>query len=344
MTEFIPFILISGVASFVATPLMRQIAERIGFVANPSADRVHRKPTPMLGGLAIYIGLAVGIALGSTEQPLSEVLAVFGGMTLVMLVGLIDDRYGTPQLLRVLVEIAAALMLIWAGIQIQLFDNELIDILLTLMWVVGICNAINFMDNMDGLAAGLAAAAAFFFFILGVIEGLGLVTMLSAAMLGATVGFLYYNFNPATLFMGDTGSLLIGFVLAVLGIKLRFTGVPNSITWIIPIIILGVPIFDTTLVVISRLRRGVPVSQGGKDHTSHRLVSIEGMLPSRSVMTLYLITVALGLMALMLRDATQIQAWTILGILIVLFLLGLGWLELRFAPERLAEKVSPPGD
>jgi UDP-GlcNAc:undecaprenyl-phosphate GlcNAc-1-phosphate transferase len=160
--------------------------------------------------------------------------------------------------------------------------------------------------------------------------------------LGAAVGFLYYNFSPATLFMGDAGSLLLGFVLAVLGIKLNFPGRPLNVTWMIPIIILGLPIFDTTLVVISRIRRRKPIYQGGKDHTSHRLVSVAGMVPTRAVMTLYLATATLGLIAMMLRDATVLQGYIILAILVTCFVGALFWLEWKFPTAPSTPPEPPP--
>jgi UDP-GlcNAc:undecaprenyl-phosphate GlcNAc-1-phosphate transferase len=185
---------------------------------------------------------------------------------------------------------------------------------------------------MDGLAAGLATVASAFFFILALVEGLTLVSMLAAATLGACIGFLYYNFSPASLFMGDAGSGLLGFILAVLGIKLQFAGRPLASTWMIPVIILLMPIFDTTLVVISRIRQGKPIWEGGKDHTSHRLVAILQMTAARSVMTLYLVAGALGLTAIMVRDATPDQARLILAAIIALFVAALVWLEVRYEP------------
>jgi UDP-GlcNAc:undecaprenyl-phosphate GlcNAc-1-phosphate transferase len=194
---------------------------------------------------------------------------------------------------------------------------------------------------MDGLAAGITTVASVFFFILALVEGLGLVASLAAATLGACIGFLYYNFNPASLFMGDAGSMLLGFVLAVLGIKLQFANSPLNVTWMIPIIILGLPIFDTTLVVFSRLRRHKPIYKGGKDHSSHRLVSVFGMTSARAVITLYMIAATLGLLALMLRDATPLQARLLLAVLVVIFGASLVWLEWRFSEPTPTPAGSP---
>jgi UDP-GlcNAc:undecaprenyl-phosphate GlcNAc-1-phosphate transferase len=266
----------------------------------------------------------------SNLHPYRELTGVVGGATVVTLFGLWDDRYGMRPLVKMAGQAIAAGVLIGSGVQATLFSSQILNVALTLLWVIGITNAINFLDNMDGLAAGITMVASGFFFALAIIEELGLVASLAAATLGASVGFLYYNFKPASLFMGDAGSMLLGFVLAVLGIKLKFVGRPLSVTWMIPIVILGVPIFDATLVVISRIRRGRPVYQAGKDHTSHRLVAVLGITQARAVMTLYLIAAVLGLLAIMLRDATSPQARVLLVILASTFVAALVWLEWRF--------------
>jgi hypothetical protein len=179
---------------------------------------------------------------------------------------------------------------------VQLFEAAPLNWLITLVWIVGITNAVNLMDNMDGLAAGITLVGALAFFGLAALEGQGLVASLAAALAGAAAGFLFYNFAPAVSFMGDAGSLTLGFVLAVIGIKLRFINFPLGATWMAPIVVLGVLIFDTTLVSLSRLRRGRSIFQGGSDHTSHRLAQL-GMGQARAVLTLYLTAAALGLAA-----------------------------------------------
>lgn len=331
MSKFIPIILASGLISFVATPLVRRLALNLNFYDTPEQRKLHVTPVPMLGGVAIYIGMVAAVAMGGTSPShYKELMGVLGGATVVTAFGLWDDRHGMKPLVKMLGQAVAAGLLVWSGIQATLFHSQILNVVLTFFWVIGISNAINFQDNMDGLAAGITTVASAFFFALAVVEELGLVASLAAATVGASVGFLYYNFNPATLFMGDAGSMLLGFILAVLGIKLDFAGRPLSVTWMIPIIILGVPIFDTTLVVISRILRGKHVYQGGKDHTSHRLVAVLGMSQARSVMTLYLASATLGLTALMLRDATPTQARLLLAVLATVFIGALAWLILNF--------------
>lgn len=329
MSQFIPIILGATLISFIATPLVREIAQRLGFMDQPDQRKVHLSPTPLMGGVAIYIGFVATLLIAGAG-PIRELLGVVGGATLLLGIGLWDDRYNIQPLIKLAGQTLAAGLLIGSGIQVTLFDQQWQNIALTIFWVIGICNAINFLDNMDGLAAGIATVASGFFFALAIMEELGLVASLAAAVLGSCIAFLYYNFTPATLFMGDAGSLLLGFVLAVLGIKLEFAGRPLQTTWMIPMVILGLPIFDTTLVALSRIRHGKPIYQGGKDHTSHRLVQVFGMTQARSVMTLYMIAVILGLVALMLRDFTPEQAQMTLAGLGILFIVGLAWLEWQF--------------
>jgi len=171
-------------------------------------------------------------------------------------------------------------------------------------------NATNFLDNMDGLAAGLSAIASGFFFMLAVTQGQELVAALSAALCGSAIGFLIYNFNPATTFMGDMGSLVLGFILAVLGIKLHFFHQPLAISWMIPVLVLGLPLFDTCLVVFTRLREGRSPVRGAKDHTSHRL-AVLGLNQRQTVVTQYAICVVLGILALVVSQTDVVTGQTI---------------------------------
>ncbi len=254
-----------------------------------------------MGGLAIYGAFVVALILFSPPLYLVEFGAVLTGATWLVMVGFIDDRNGMKPWIKMSAQVIAGVVLIAAGIQVRIFSTDLLNIPLTIFWIVGITNAINFQDNMDGLAAGITAIASVFFFVMAVREELSLVSSLAAAMAGASVGFLLYNFNPATTFMGDMGSMVLGFVLAVLAVKLDFN-VPAErqvITWMVPVVVLGLPIFDTTLVTITRLREGRSPTQGGKDHTSHRLASL-GLSHRTTVLILYIACAALGFTAVIL--------------------------------------------
>lgn len=300
MTRFMPIVLASALVAFVLTPLSRRLARRIGYVDHPGTQKIHIAPMPLLGGLAIYLALVIGLLVLNLGRPQREAFAIVLAVSVVALVGLWDDRYGMDPIVKLGGQVLAGVVLMIGGIQTHLFPWPALDVMLTLFWVVGISNAINLIDNMDGLAAGVAVVSAGFFLWLASLEGQILVAGLAAAICGAALGFLFWNFHPALTFMGDVGSLVLGLTLAILGIKLSFPASPASATWMIPILVLGVPIFDTTLVVISRIRRRVPVYLGGSDHTSHRLVRL-GLSHSRAVMSLYLAGALLGLAAIGVR-------------------------------------------
>lgn len=305
MTDFFP-VMVAGFAAAVGfTPITRRLAFHFGVLDQPSARKVHQRPTPLLGGLAIYGALVLALIFFSPPFYLVEFGAILAGATWLVLVGFVDDRQGMQPLVKMLGQIIAGAVLIAAGIHVRIFASDLLNIAVTLFWIVGITNALNFQDNMDGLAAGITAIASLFFFAMAVREQLSLVSSLAAALAGASVGFLLYNFNPATTFMGDMGSMVLGFLLSVLAIKLDFHAPRDHlvITWMVPVIVLGVPIFDTTLVVFTRLREHRSPMQGGKDHTSHRLVSL-GLSQRAAVLTLYLVSAALGLVAVALSTAT----------------------------------------
>src|SRR5664279_2893420 len=210
MQQYLPVILSAGLLAFLVTPLTRILARRLGMLDQPGLRKAHRSPVPLLGGLAMYLALAITfIAFGGRDWRI-EGLGIMGGATLLFLTGFWDDRYGMPVSIKLAAQILAAVSVMLAGIQVQLFGLWWLDAALTLMWIVGITNAVNLMDNMDGLAAGITLVAALFFFAMAALEGQGLVAGLAAALAGAAAGFLFYNFAPAVSFMGDAGSLTLG--------------------------------------------------------------------------------------------------------------------------------------
>lgn len=326
-----PYLLMAASALIIAiggTPLVRYAAMQLGILDQPSARKVHHAPVPLMGGVAIYIAFIAALAIWGERSYVNEVVGIFVGATLVSLVGALDDSRGVGSYLKLAFQIAAASILILSGVQVRLFDGFM-DIVLTLLWVVGITNAFNLLDNMDGLSAGVATVASAFFTLLAAMSGQYLVGTLAAALGGACVGFLVYNWNPARVFMGDTGSLFLGFLLAAVGIKLRFPANSASITWMIPVLILALPIFDTSLVFISRLRRGKnPLTTAGKDHLSHRLACISGS-QREAVLLCYLVTGATGLVSIFLTQA-NLQEALVLGLgALVVALFALWKLEFR---------------
>lgn len=310
---------ISLLLTLVLTPLAKLVAVRFDILDHPADHKFHDSPVPYLGGLAILVSF--GAAVFSYEQTFWELAAILGFAVFLSFVGFIDDHHTVRPLFKLSAQIIAALGIYFFGVKIQLFDFVLIDLFLTVFWIVGITNAFNLLDNMDGLSVGTSAICAFFFFIVAAFNQQYLVASLSAALCGACLGFLRYNFNPASIFMGDAGSLFLGFLLAVIGIKLRFSNI-SIITAGVPILILGYPIFDTTLVTIARQMHGLSIFAGGKDHSSHRLVKM-GMSTRLAVAVLYLISVALGFMALVLSTANSVQATGIMFAVAALAVTGI---------------------
>jgi UDP-GlcNAc:undecaprenyl-phosphate GlcNAc-1-phosphate transferase len=286
-------------------------------VDRPDARRVHLSPVPLLGGIAIYIGFIVALLLFGEGWVVSQAISILIGATIVSFLGIWDDRWGVRPVMKLLGQAIAASIVILSDVQVSFLPNQAFNLFITFLWILGITNALNLLDNMDGLSGGVGAVAAAFFLLLAALNGQYLVASLAAALLGVCVGFLVYNFNPASIFMGDAGSMFLGFVLAAVGIKLRFPNHPNVITWMIPVVVLGLPIFDTTLIVVSRLRRGInPLTNPGKDHVSHRLVSL-GLSQRRAVILLYGVCCGLGLVGLLIMQAGLVPAYA-LGIAVLL--------------------------
>jgi UDP-GlcNAc:undecaprenyl-phosphate GlcNAc-1-phosphate transferase len=309
-----------------ATPGTRWLALKLGIMDQPAARKVHTTPIPRFGGIAMYGAVVIALVVFRGRYGFNQLISILLGATWVSLLGAWDDRWGLRPMLKFVGQVVGAVILIVAGVQVQFLPSEALNWAVTVVWVVGLTNALNFLDNMDGLSGGIAAIASAFFLLMALQNGQYLVGVLSAALLGASVGFLVYNFNPASIFMGDTGSLFLGFMLAAVGIKLRFPENTDSITWMVPVIVLGVPIFDTTLVVFSRLRRGLHPATPGKDHTSHRLVRM-GFTQREAVMLLYLVGGMLGMVAVFITQADLIEAYLLGGIVLLAAVWGIWRLE-----------------
>jgi UDP-GlcNAc:undecaprenyl-phosphate GlcNAc-1-phosphate transferase len=329
MSQILLIFVITLTFSILATPLARRVALRAGVISVPRSRDVHRAPVPMLGGAAIYAAFVVGMLLFGDRAYVRELISIFLGATLISLFGLADDHWGLPASVKMAGQALAGVVLLLGGIQVQLFNQPALDWALTLVWVVGITNALNFLDNMDGLSGGIATIAAAFFLLLAAMNEPRqfLVGAMSAALIGACVGFLRYNLNPATIFMGDTGALFIGLILAALGVKLRFPANVPWVTWMVPVCVLALPIFDTTLVFVSRLRRRVnPFTTAGKDHLSHRFEAL-GLTRREAVLTCYLLAGACGLVGTYLAQARPSEGYVVAGALALAGLAGIVWLE-----------------
>ncbi len=322
-----------------ATPIARWLAPHVGVIDHPNVRKVHIRPMPRLGGAAIFIAFMLAMLVFENRFNFQQLAGILIGATMVSFLGIWDDRWGVRPILKLAGQILAALVLVVANVHIELFPGiPGVDVALTVLWVVGITNAFNLLDNMDGLSGGVGAVAAAFFTLLAAMSHPPqvLVGALSAALFGVCVGFLVYNFNPATIFMGDAGAMFIGFMLAAVGIKLRFPGNVTFVTWMIPTLVLGVPIFDTTLVFISRLRRGRnPLTTPGKDHTSHRLV-LMGFTQREAVLILYLIGGALGVLAMFITQADVAESYILGGAVVIAGIIGIVRFERILPPPQTA--------
>ncbi len=337
----IALILIAALTfSILATPLARRAALRSGVIAVPRARDSHTTPVPLLGGAAIYAAFVAALLLFGDLAHIRELISILLGATIVSLFGLADDRWGMPAPLKLGGQTLAATVLLLGGTQVQLFPWPVINWAITLLWVVVITNAINFLDNMDGLSGGVATIAAAFFLLLAAMNQPRqvLVGAMAAALIGACIGFLRYNLNPASIFMGDTGSLFIGFILAALAIKLRFMENTLIVTWMVPVCVLGLPLFDTTLVIIARLRRRVnPFTTAGKDHISHRLHAL-GMTKREAVLTCYLLAGASGLVGVYITQARSAEAYLVFTGVLIVAIAGIIWFE-RVCPSGQARRA-----
>jgi UDP-GlcNAc:undecaprenyl-phosphate GlcNAc-1-phosphate transferase len=299
------------------TPVARWLAPRMGVMDQPEARKIHIRPVPRMGGVAIYLAVIVAALVLGEQRNFNEFGAILIGATGVSFMGLIDDRWGLRPLVKMLGQILAALLLYANGIYVGTFNHPILDLIVTVFWIGYITNAINFLDNMDGLAGGISAIAAIFFALMCAFTKQYLVGALSIAVLGACLGFLFYNFNPANIFMGDSGALFLGFTLAATGIKLRFPENVTFVTWMVPVLVLGLPVFDTMLVIISRIRRRLnPATTPGKDHISHRLVAA-GMTKREAVLTLYVVSFILGLLATFVTQASVLEGYFVGGLVVL---------------------------
>jgi UDP-GlcNAc:undecaprenyl-phosphate GlcNAc-1-phosphate transferase len=330
-----PFLLALGL-SLALVPLCRWLATRMGRVAHPREDRWHRQPVALLGGVAIGLSLFTGAAVFGLG---SQVPVLLGCALLMFLTGLIDDLVNLKPSTKLIVQIALGSVLLFFEYRLNWVHSVTIDSLLTLVWVVGMTNAFNLLDNMDGLCAGIAliVGAALLIDLLPGSSGTAFADVrFLALLLGATGGFLVYNINPASIFMGDSGSLLLGFSFAAVTLSSSHEGAGRSdILSIVaaPLLVLMIPIFDTTLVTVSRLLSGRSAAQGGRDHSSHRLVAI-GLSERRAVAVLWLFAAIGGAIGVAVDYLNR--SWVSLAALI--FLVGMALFAAYLAGIRVYDE------
>jgi UDP-GlcNAc:undecaprenyl-phosphate GlcNAc-1-phosphate transferase len=334
-------------ASLVLTVPVRALAIRVGMVDLPGPRKVHLTPIPLLGGLAIYCGVTLAIFAVFDGPARAQSLGIFAGATIVAIIGFLDDRGWLHHQIKLFLGMPlAAVILLASGVHANIFEPLIggragtwLDGALTIAWVVGITASFSILDHMDGLCAGVAAVASAFFALLAYLNGQTVVTTLAAATLGAAAGFLRWNFKPAKIFMGDGGAMFLGFLMAALGLKLRLEHATNLAGWLAPILILSATIFDTTLVTISRSRRGLlPFAAPGKDHSAHRLANL-GLGQRGAVVAMYLGGAIGGCAALVAAYSSSLGAALVGVLAVIAMVLAVVWLE-RAPYERQVSKSS----
>lgn len=340
MPLYIYGFLMAMVLAYLVTPLVMKLAWKIGAIDMPGeARRVHKKPMPRLGGLAIYIAFII-VGLITLPLKLPYVQGMFLGATVIVIVGILDDIYNLPAKVKLVGQIVAAVVLLLFGIKVQLVTNPFGGMILlgklaipaTLFWVVGITNTLNFIDGLDGLAAGIAAIAAFAMMLvnLSLEQTNGAVVM--AILAGAAIGFLPYNFNPAKIFMGDTGAMFLGFVLAAQAIEGAVKSA-TAIALIVPILALGLPIFDTAYAILRRFVNGKPIMQADKGHVHHRLLAI-GLSQKQAVLYMYVISISLGICSVILARIGIKEAVIALALVVSMLLVSVRYINIAHETKR----------
>jgi UDP-GlcNAc:undecaprenyl-phosphate GlcNAc-1-phosphate transferase len=319
------------VTTLCLTPLVRHLARATNLVAKPVADRWHERPTAMLGGVAVYAGFLVGGALalrGLAANPIGTFLSnrglfgIIAAASLMFLVGLLDDKFKLRPATKLIGQGLAAAIVVSAGVVYPVTPWPVANVLATIFWVIAVTNALNLLDNMDGVAAGVAAVASLFLGVTFVMDSAPVLAGVCFALAGALLGFLPFNFRPASIFMGDSGSLFIGALLAGLGAAYPTRASASIVAVLfVPAVIVIIPILDTLLVTVARTLAGRPISVGGRDHTTHRLAAM-GLSQRQVALLLYGFAACGGVLALVLRGAPAqlslpIGAMFLVGLLIV---------------------------
>ena len=352
MTLYLLGLALAGlVASAVVTAVMRSVAPRLGLVDRPGGHRTHENATPLGGGVGIYVGLwapvwacagmAAVVAGGwrpgwmpealATHAPgvvsrLGKLAVIWLAATVISGTGLVDDRRGLPALPRFVVQVAMAVLLLLCGVHISIFiDNPWVVGAITVLWIVGLTNSFNWLDIMDGLSGGVGVIVSATFLVVALQTGQLFIAAVLAALIGSLLGFLVFNWSPASIFMGDCGSMHLGFVLAALAAEFTFYQESRPLFPVIaPLLIFAVPIFDTVSVLLIRLHEGRPLYMGDNSHFAHRLTQL-GMTRPQAVVTTCLVTLAIGLGATVLYYSNLggtvvafVQALVLIGIILTL--------------------------
>lgn len=351
--EYLIYFVLAFIVSFVATPIAKKVAFCIGAVDVPKDDRrMHKKPIARLGGLAIFSGFIMALMFGLVctiigvvgVTPDAQLLGMLVGIFIIVGMGIVDDIKQLGPKIKFVLQILAAIAVVWiSGDKISIITNpfsttgitvlsDFIAYPLTIFWIVGITNAINFIDGLDGLAAGVSSISYLSLMFIAILQGEEQTAMIIAILAGSTLGFLPYNFNPAKIFMGDTGSTFLGFTLGVISIQ-GMMKTYAAISIVIPILVLGLPLFDTTFAIIRRIVQRKSIMAPDRGHLHHRLIDM-GFSQRQSVVTMYAVSGALGLAAIVLADKGALSAVILIISISVFVIAGSRYMnEINDAPE-----------
>jgi UDP-GlcNAc:undecaprenyl-phosphate GlcNAc-1-phosphate transferase len=338
--EFIISFILAFIVSFSSTPIARKIAFRIGAIDVPKDDRrMHKRPIARLGGLAIVVGFFISFLFSiSDSQSLikfglfdKQILFFVGGLLVIAITGIIDDAKGIKPVYKLLLQIlAASLVVFGADTRVISLTNPFspsgvydfnlyVSFFVSILWIVGITNAVNLIDGLDGLAAGVSAISCISLFFIALINNDSFSAILTVILAGSALGFLPYNFNPARIFMGDTGALFLGFTLSVISIQGTLKSYA-AISILIPVMALGLPLFDTTFAIIRRIVKGKPIMQADRGHLHHRLIDM-GLSHKQSVLVLYTASASVGLSAFVFAER-GIQTALLMFVCVIIFVIA----------------------
>lgn len=320
--------------AFASTPMVIALAHKINAIDVPKdTRRIHKKPTPLIGGLAIFLGFLVSVSCFATIS--KETLGILVGSVIIIVVGIIDDMSEMKAIIKLLCQIIAAAVVVYSGVRIEHFGNPLVNwwggpyivldywvsVTVTVIWIVGVCNAVNLIDGLDGLAVGVSSIASMSLLALTLITNNLEVAILTAAVAGAGFGFLPYNFNPAKIFMGDTGALFLGFILACISVEgvLKMSAI---LSFAIPILVLGLPIFDTLFAIVRRVSKGQSPMSPDRGHLHHRLIDM-GFSQRKTVAILYTMTAALCLTAVIISVKGYLRGMYLIVSVLLIILVSL---------------------
>jgi len=344
-------VLSAAVISFAATPLVKKLAISVGAMDIPKDNRrMHKKPIPRLGGLAIFIAFVVSVLLFVEID--REMRGILIGALMIVALGVLDDIHSLKALPKFFVQILAAIVVVLHGCRIEFISNPVItssatylqlgnvvSVVITIVWIVAITNAVNFIDGLDGLAVGVSGISAATMLIVAILVAERNIALIMAALFGACLGFIPYNFNPAKIFMGDTGATFLGFILATISIQGLFK-LYAIISFAVPFLILGVPIFDICFAIIRRLAKGQNPMTADRGHVHHRLIDM-GFDQKQSVMITYMLTAILGLAAVVLTSSGEVKALILLGAVFIVG--GIGFLTIFSVKSEKEETVQKDG-